>query len=448
MEATVRDPIRSIPASDVVMRKVFRRLMWFLFILQIASFIDRINIGFAGLSMNKDLGLTTAMFGLATTVFYAGYLVCEIPSNLILARYGARMWIARIVISWGILSAATMFAVGPWSLYGFRLLVGIAEAGFGPGILLYLTYWFPRDYRARAVALFTVAIPTTICFASMMSGAILELDGFLGLAGWRWLFLLEGLPAVILGVAAYFYLPDGPAQARWLADDEKAALRMRLERDHALEGAATAGRGVLRQLASGNVLALSLAYFCLVTSLNANGTWTPLIVREFAAGTSYAMTGLIAAAPALLTIPLMLLWAKSSDRRDERPWHIRLPMLVAAGGWLLVACFAAPGVRFLGLILVSAGGFCAVCVFWTFPSSMTILSPAARPAGIALISSAGIAGAATSPFIVGMLKDLSGSFSPGLLYVVAMLVMSVIFITIVASRQRLPAIPRAVSLQP
>ena len=205
METIARVPAPSpVAADDIVVGKVFRRLMWFIFILQIVSFIDRINIGFAGLSMNKDLSLTTAMFGLATTAFYAGYLVCEIPSNLILARYGAKMWIARIMISWGILSAATMFAVGPWSLYGFRLLVGIAEAGFGPGILLYLTYWFPRDYRARAVALFTLAIPTTIGFASALSGAILQLDGFLGLAGWRWLFLIEGLPAVFLGVAAYF----------------------------------------------------------------------------------------------------------------------------------------------------------------------------------------------------------------------------------------------------
>src|ERR1700730_1025695 len=440
MEATARVPApSSVAVDEIVVRKVFRRLMWFIFLLQIASFIDRINIGFAGLSMNKDLGLTTAMFGLATTVFYAGYLVCEIPSNLILARYGARTWIARIMISWVILSAATMFAVGPWSLYGFRLLVGIAEAGFGPGILLYLTYWFPRECRARANALFALAIPTTICFASALSGAILELDGFLGLAGWRWLFLIEGLPAVCLGIAAYFYLPDAPAPACCVAAEEKAALRARLERDRALEGAGTADLGVLRQLASRNVIALSLANFCLVTSLNANGTWTPLIVREFAAGASYAVTGVIAAVPAVVAIPLMLLWARSSDRRNERAWHIRLPMLMAATGWLLVASFPTPGVRFLGLVLVSVGGFCAVTAFWTLPSSMAILSPAARPAGIALISSVGIAGAASSPFVIGMLKDLSGSFTPGLLYVVAMLVMSVIFITIVAAHSRVLA---------
>jgi ACS family 4-hydroxyphenylacetate permease-like MFS transporter len=252
-------------------------------------------------------------------------------------------------------------------------------------------------------------------------------------------FLLEGLPAVCLGVAAYFYLPDGPAKASWLAEEEKAALRARLERDRAIEGAATADLGVLRQLASRNVIALSLANFCLVTSLNANATWTPLIVREFAAGASYTVTGVIAAVPAIVAIPLMLLWARSSDRRNERPWHIRLPMLVAATGWLLVASFPTPGVRFLGLVLVSVGGFCAVTAFWTLPSSMAILSSAARPAGIALISSVGIAGAASSPFVIGMLKDLSGSFTPGLLYVVAMLVMSVMFITVVAARSHVPA---------
>jgi ACS family 4-hydroxyphenylacetate permease-like MFS transporter len=208
--------------SDPVVRKVFRRLMWFLFVLLVVAFIDRINIGFAALTMNRDLGLSAAAFGASITVFYAAYALCEIPSNLALARFGARVWIARIMITWGLASAATAFAVGMWSLYGLRLLVGVAEAGFQPGMFLYITYWFPQAYRARANAVFIMGAPVTIAIASTMSGFILGMDGFLGLAGWRWLFLLEGLPAVILGILCFFYLVDGPAQARWLSAADKA----------------------------------------------------------------------------------------------------------------------------------------------------------------------------------------------------------------------------------
>ena len=193
-----------IDVDDRVFSKVFRRLMWFLFILLVVSFMDRINIAFAALTMNKDLGLSAAAFGISLTVFYIAYSLCEIPSNLMLARFGARLWIARIMITWGFASAATMFAVGVWSLYGIRVIVGVAEAGFFPGILLYLTYWFPRTFRARANALFIMGIPATIAIASTLSGLILQMHGLLGLAGWQWLFLLEGLPAVLLGVACLF----------------------------------------------------------------------------------------------------------------------------------------------------------------------------------------------------------------------------------------------------
>ena len=221
--------------DDRVFRKVFRRLIWFLFILLVVSFMDRINIAFAALTMNKDLGLSAVAFGVSVTVFYAAYTLFEIPSNLMLAKVGARLWIARIMITWGLASAATMLAVGVWSLYGIRALVGAAEAGFLPGILLYLTYWFPRTCRARANALFIMGIPATIAIASTVSGFILQMDGFLGLAGWRWLFLLEGLPAVILGIICLFYLVDGPAHANWLSDDEKREIASRLDRDRALE---------------------------------------------------------------------------------------------------------------------------------------------------------------------------------------------------------------------
>ena len=424
--------------DDRAFRKVFRRIIWFLFILLVVSFMDRINIAFAALTMNKDLGLNAAAYGMSLTVFYIAYTLFEIPSNLILAKVGARLWIARIMITWGLASAATMFAVGMWSLYGIRALVGIAEAGFLPGILLYLTYWFPRTCRARANALFIMGIPATIAIASTLSGVILQMQGIFGLAGWRWLFLLEGLPAVVLGVICLFYLDDGPAHANWLSDEEKREIASRLERDRALEQTAATQRGILSQLGSRNVLLLSAAYFGLVTSLNANSTWVPQIVHGFAHSESFAVIGLLTALPAVLTVAIMPLWGASSDRRNERDWHLRIAMVAAAMGWLLVITSSVPEVRYLGLIIVSVGSFCALLTFWTFPASSAILSSEARPAGIALINCVGIGGgSAIGPLVVGYLKDLTGSFTAGLVYVVAMLIMAVICITIVAAQIRI-----------
>jgi MFS transporter, ACS family, 4-hydroxyphenylacetate permease len=422
---------------DRLLRKIFRRLIWFLFILLVVSFMDRINIAFAALTMNKELGLSAAAYGLSVTVFYLAYTIFEIPSNLVLAKVGARLWIARIMITWGIASAATMFAVGIWSLYGIRALVGVAEAGFFPGILLYLTFWFPRSCRARANALFIMGIPVTIAIASIISGFILQMNGFLGLSGWRWLFMLEGLPAVILGVACLFYLDDGPARAKWLSEEEKREIAARLERDRALEQTAATQQGILSQLGSRNVILLSAAYFGLVTSLNANSTWVPQIVHSLVHGASFIVIGLLTAFPAILTVAVMPLWGASSDRRDERDWHLRIAMLLAAAGWVLVILAHQPQLRYLGLIIVSVGSFCGLLTFWTFPASNAILSAEARPAGIALINCVGIGGgSAIGPLVVGYLKDMTGSFSAGLAYVVAMLIMGVICITLVAGRTR------------
>jgi MFS transporter, ACS family, 4-hydroxyphenylacetate permease len=423
--------------DDRVFRKVFRRLIFFLFILLVVSHMDRINIAFAALTMNKDLGLSAAAFGMSVTVFYAAYALFEIPSNLMLAKVGARLWIARIMITWGLASAATMLAVGMWSLYGIRTLVGMAEAGFLPGILLYLTYWFPRTCRARANALFIMGIPATIAIASTLSGFILQMDGFLGLAGWRWLFLLEGLPAIILGIVCLFYLVDGPAHAKWLTEDEKREIASRLERDRAFEQNAVTKRSILTQLGSLNVVLLSATYFGLVTSLSANSTWVPQIVQEVAHGASYVVIGLLTALPAVLTVALMPLWGASSDRRNERDWHLRIAMLLATIGWILVMAVDHPAVRYLGLVFVSIGSFCGLLTFWTLPVSAAILSPDARPAGIALINCIGIGGgSAIGPFVIGYLKDLTGSFTTGLVYVVAMLIVGMICATLVAAQTR------------
>jgi MFS transporter, ACS family, 4-hydroxyphenylacetate permease len=445
MSAKTRSNISSDSlVEDEVFRKLFRRLMWFLCLVLVVSFVDRINIAFAALTMNKDLALSATAYAMALTVFYVAYTLCEIPSNLMLAKIGARIWIARIMITWGLASAATMFAFDRWSLYGIRALVGAAEAGLLPGLLLYLTYWFPRRFRARANALFIMAIPVTIAVASTVSGLILQLHGFLGLAGWRWLFLLEGLPAIILGVICLFYLDDGPTLANWLSADEKLEIDARLEHDRALETTVVTKRGILSQLGSRDVLLLSVAYFGLVSSLNANTTWVPQIVRALSAGTNYAAVGLLTAFPALLTVAVMPFWGASSDRRNERDWHLRAAMLLAACGWLMVLAFELPTARYLGLVLVSIGSFCGMLTFWTFPASNAILSSEARPAGIALINCIGTGGgAAFGPLVIGYLKDKTGSFTAGLVYVVVVLVLGVVCIATVAAHARVAAPARS-----
>jgi len=413
--------------SRQIIAKVSRHLLWFLFLLFVVSFLDRINIGFAALTMMKDLGLSSTQFGLATTLFYLAYIACGVPSNIVLARVGARRWIAAIMIAWGLASTATLFATDARTLYWLRVLVGITEAGFLPGMLLYLTLWFPAAYRARANALFMIAMPVTAAFGSAISGVILGLDGLGGLRGWQWLFLLEGLPAAVLGVIVYFYLSDSPAQARWLTPGEKHALARLLAAEHRADPlpkesgkAHRTHRSLWKELTSATVLKFSLAYFCLVNSLAMVAVWTPLIVKSFAGGASNTTIGLLAAIPQVCTIIGMIWWGRRSDRAQERRWHTVLPMLCAAAGWLLTAWSSQAGVQLLGVCLASTGAYTAMSIFWTTPDHA--LSFAARALGIAVINATGNIGSALNPLVVGWLKDMTQSFTTGLLYAAALLV--------------------------
>jgi MFS transporter, ACS family, 4-hydroxyphenylacetate permease len=426
---TVADYSSGQMDRDAAIKKVWRRLIPFLFVLYIVNYLDRINIGFAALSMNRDLVLTATTFGLANSIFYIGYVACEIPSNLLMVRYGARIWIARILISWGLASAATMLVAGPNSLYLVRFLVGVLEAGFVPGVLLYLTYWIPNSHRARANGYLMMAQPVAMALGGGVSGLILDhLNGALGLQGWRWLFLLEGLPAVILGVVAYVYLTDKPKNAAWLEEAEKNTLTSVLADDQP-SSSRQAKLSVWKQVTEPKILLLALAYFCLVNTINANATWIPTIVREVLKAYSLSQVGFVTAIPAICALILMPLWTRSSDRMQERVWHVVAALGMAAAGWLLVIFFPEPELRLVGLIFTVSGAFCAMCTFWTLPQAL--LSEAARPAGIGLISAVGLLGSAVSPAVIGFLRDATGNFNAGLFYVTALLAVSIVLILIV-----------------
>ncbi|HDN2513228.1 MULTISPECIES: 4-hydroxyphenylacetate permease [Providencia] len=427
-----------------VINKLFKRLIVFLFVLFVFSFLDRINIGFAGLTMGKDIGLTSTMFGLAATLFYATYVIFGIPSNIMLGIVGARRWIATIMVLWGIASTATMFATGPTSLYVLRMLVGIAEAGFLPGILVYLTYWFPAYFRARANALFMIAMPVTMAFGSLASGYILGMDGILDLKGWQWLFLLEGFPSVILGVLVWFYLDDSPKKAKWLTQEDKDTLQEMMDKDQlelvqpqgSKSHSALQNTSLWKEIFTPVILMYTVAYFCLTNTLSAINIWTPQIMQSFNQGSSNAMIGLLTAIPQFCTILGMIYWSRRSDRLQERKMHTALPYLFAAAGWVLAAMTSHPIIQLIGIIMASTGSFTAMAVFWTTPDQS--ISLRARAIGIAVINATGNIGSAVSPLLIGWLKDQTGSFNSGLYFVAGLLVVGALLVIAIPMKNSRP----------
>lgn len=438
----MQDPVAPASGDIAVMRKVQRRLVGFLFVLFVFSFLDRINIGFAGLTMNRDLGLSATEFGFASTIFYVAYVCFGIPSNLMLSRVGARRWIAVIMIAWGIASTSTMFAWSAGSLYVLRVFVGITEAGFLPGILLYLTFWFPSAYRARANALFMIAMPVTSALGAIASGYVLKLDGVHALHGWQWLFLIEGFPAVVLGVATWFYLDDTPAKATWLNEDERAAHARLLQLDDAKRDAERATPSAMGSdtsvwgcLTSRPIVQLAVIYFLMVNTLGMISTWAPLILKSFSHGSSDFMVAVLSAVPHVCTVIAMVFWGRRSDKHQERRIHVAIPMAMAALGWLATAYGGSAAVKLAGLCAASAGAYAAMTIFWTLPD--TVMPRRHRAVGIGFVNAAGIAGAALNAVIVGYLRDVTTSFTSGLVYAaVVMFLGAVLVLTFRGNGQR------------
>ena len=413
------------------LRKVTLRIVPFVMLLYFIAFIDRVNIGFAALTMNKDLGFSPTVFGFGAGIFFLGYFLFEVPSNLVLYKVGARIWIARVMITWGLISGAMAFVHGPNSFYALRFLLGAAEAGFFPGIILYLSYWFPARQRAAVTAIFMAAAPLSTVLGSPVSGALLEMHGLLGLSGCQWMFIIEAVPALILGVMVLFYMTDRPEKAKWLRDDERNWLVTTMNAE-AAKKAGTASHSVWRGLADPRVIALSLVYFGTSAGLYTLGIWAPQIIKEF--GLSSLQVGFLNALPGIVAIVAMVLWARHSDRSGERTWHVVGACLLASLGLVLAGFAGSVLAVLLALTLVNIGISSAKPPLWSMPT--LFLSGSAAAAGIATINSIGNLGGFVGPAMIGWIKDITGSFQGGLIFVAGLLVLSAILTLVLARSQR------------
>ena len=410
---------------EAALRRVRRRLIPFAFICYVIAYIDRVNIGFAATELQRDLGLTATQFGIGAGLFFLGYCVFEVPSNLILERVGARRWIARIMILWGLVSMATMFVTDVATFYAARVALGVAEAGFFPGMVLYLTYWIPAADRARTGALFMMAAPVAVIVGAPVSEALLEMDGILGLQGWQWLFVLEGFPAVVAGVMALWILTDRPAGAAWLPPAERAWLTGVMEEEQARRGAA-GHVSVGRSLRSGRVWLLCAVYF-----LNASVTygiflWLPRMLRDASGSSGFGVSALTAL-PFVAALAAMVWVGRHSDRTGERKLHVAACVSTAAVGLLLAVIFQGSlPLLVLSFTLSQMGQRSVMSVFWAIPP--IFLGGTAAAAGIGLINAIGNLGGFFGPTMMGWLRDTTGGYSGGLLVLTAALVLEAVLV--------------------
>jgi ACS family tartrate transporter-like MFS transporter len=388
------------------MRRVSWRLMPFLVFAYLLCYIDRVNVGFAALQMNKAVGLDSKIFGLGAGIFFVGYFILEVPSNLALERFGARKWIARIMVSWGIVSGACALIAGPWSFLVLRFLLGAAEAGFFPGVILYLTFWYPSEYRAKIVGIFMVAIPLAGLIGSPISGAILGMSGVLGIAGWQWIFIIEAVPTVLLGIAAYACLSDRPDDATWLQPDQKAWLNAKLagERQRA---ARVKQMSIWKVMTNKYVLIMALVYAGASGASTSLALWMPQMVKAF--GLTNFQTGLVNAIPFGIAAVWMILWGRNSDRTGERVWHNVLPL-----SWMVLALlgtfFATTNMWFTIalLTLIAAGTYASKGPFWALSSEW--IGPTVAAAGLAQINALGNLSGFFFNYMIGYIKDETGSY--------------------------------------
>lgn len=395
------------------LRKVYLRLLPVTLLIYFLCYIDRINVGFAALTMNKAIGLDASIFGIATSAFFWGYCLFEVPSNIVLQKVGARLWLARIMVSWGLLSAATAFCVGPWSFMTVRFLLGVAEAGLYPGVLLYLTHWFPDQHRARIFAGFTLALPAAVTLGAPLSTGLMELDGLWGIAGWKWMFLAEAVPTVVIGCLLPFILTERPAQARWLSEAERNWLSRTLDHERRRIEAERKVR-LLESFWNPRVLLLSLNFFGIVTASLGLLFFLPQIVKQI--GLTNMQVGWASMAPYLCGCAGMAAWGWMSDRLDERRWTLFSACVIAAIGLMIAGLGVGTWWTLVGASIAAVGLYGSKGPFWAMPSMF--LTGSAAAASFAWINSLGNLGGSIGPPIVGRLRDSTGSFAVGL-YVLA-----------------------------
>jgi len=414
---------------ETCIARVRLRLIPFLASLYLIAYLDRVNVGFAALQMNADLGFSGSVYGFGAGIFFIGYFLFEVPSNLVLARVGARIWIARIAIVWGLVSISEMFVRGPVSFYIVRFLLGAAEAGFFPGIVFYFTSWFPARERARAVAQFSTASMAAGIIGAPLSGVLLSMRGVAGLDGWQWLFVVEGVPAVVLGVVALFYLDDGPEHARWLPDAEKAWLIATLQRERAELSTIPGRHTALNALRSLLVWRFALGLFLIVTSGYGFSFFLPQIVKGLSGGSDLAV-GLLSAVPFAVAAIGMVVVAAHSDRTGERRWHIAGCGLLAAIGLGASSIAPTPALALAALAVAAIGLYSFTPPFWSLPTA--VLRGDAAAAGIGLINAVGNLGGFIGPFLMGWIRDVSGDFLVGL----RVLAIAAVFSGVVAASVR------------
>jgi D-galactonate transporter len=416
------------PAADFVeqtYRKVFWRLVPFLMLCYVVAYLDRVNVGFAKLQMSQELGFSETVYGLGAGLFFIGYFLFEVPSNVILHRVGARVWIARIMITWGIISAGFMFVNSATSFYIMRFLLGLAEAGFYPGVILYTTTWFPAHRRARVIA-----IPVSGIFGNPLSGWIMDaFNGAYGLSGWQWMFVVEAVPAVLVGLAVFFYLDNRPSEAKWLNPAEQQVI----ERDIAADGAGKeqSPHSIATVFRNGRIWFMSLIYFAFVTGQYGLTFWMPTIVK--ASGIQGNLNiGLVSAIPFLFAVFVMILLGRSSDRMRERRWHLIVPALCGAVGFVVAASAGSTVVAIAALAVAAGGVLTCAPLFWSLPTAF--LSGAGAAAGIALINSVGNLAGFASPYVIGALRDSTGSTAAGMYALAGMLVIGAVCVFVTPKR--------------
>lgn len=424
-------------ASSLLERQTIARISWrvlpLIVIIYFVAQIDRTNVAFAQADLARLFGINPYLYGWGAGMFFIGYFFFEVPSNVILERVGARRWIARIMVTWGLVSASMVFVQGPISFFVIRFLLGVAEAGFFPGVLLYFTYWFPAQYRARVVSALFMAVPGSNAVTAAVSGPLLNLDGMLGLAGWQWLFLVESAPAVLLAPVVLWVLTDRPADAKWLTEEQRAWLDGRLQDERrAIEAKAKQKLTLKSALVDSRVLGLSAVYLTIVTATYGVVFFLPLIVR--AQGMSDVSTGLVTAVPYTVGIVGMILWARSSDRHHERRWHFIVAAVLAAAGLAASAAIANPLLGLLAISVATIGIYGSKPAFWPLPSQF--LTGTAAAGGIALMNSIGNLGGFFGPQIVGWIRQSSGGYSAGLYFLASCALASAVIAAIVIPAER------------